>query len=250
MRRCLVVGNWKMHGSVSAVTALVAALKNEISFDSHAEVAVCPPFVFISAVAAALADSGIAWGAQTLDEHEKGAFTGEISAAMLADLGCRYVIVGHSERRSLYAEDDSRVAAKFMAAQASGLIPILCVGENLQQREEGQALDIVQRQLTAVIAMAGIEAFNRAVVAYEPVWAIGTGKTATPEQAQQVHAHIRQVLSCADAAVAEQIQILYGGSVNAGNALELFASLDIDGALVGGASLKSDEFTAICKAGG
>ena len=249
MRRCLVVGNWKMHGTAATVDELLTDLKNQIGNAGQADVAVCPPYVFIPQVASLLTGSPIAWGAQDISEQAEGACTGEVSGSMLLDFQCRYVIVGHSERRSRHAETDLQVAAKFISAQAAGLIPILCVGETLEQRESGQALATVEMQLNAVLLAAGIESFVHAVVAYEPVWAIGTGATATPGQAQQVHAHIRQVLTAADAGVAQQVQILYGGSVNAGNAEQLFSETDIDGALVGGASLKADEFAAIYNAG-
>jgi len=250
MRRCLVVGNWKMHGTIAAVDDLVAGLKHELNDDIPVDVAVCPPFIFIPLVASALSDTAIAWGAQDVSEQVEGARTGEVSAAMLLEYDCRYAIVGHSERRSCHGETDADVAAKFIAAQAVGLTPILCVGESLEQRETGRALEVVEAQVKAVLAAAGVDAFATAVVAYEPVWAIGTGKTASPAEAQAVHAHIRQVFSAVDAERAGKLSILYGGSVNAGNAAELFAKPDIDGALVGGASLKIDEFTAICKAGG
>ncbi len=237
-----------MHGSKAGVNELVAGIKAELAGEHQLSVAVCPSFVFIPQVADALADTAIQWGAQNLGEHAEGAYTGEVSAVMLAEFGCRYAIVGHSERRSLYAETDQLVAAKFIAAQGAGLIPILCVGESLQQREAGDTLAWIERQLQVVIDAVGIDNFSRAVVAYEPVWAIGTGKTATPEQAQQVHVHIRQVLADANSRIAQNVQILYGGSVKAGNAAELFAKDDIDGALVGGASLVATEFAAICKA--
>jgi triosephosphate isomerase len=250
MRRALVVGNWKMHGTGATVDALLAELTAKIGVADQVDIAVCPPYVFIPRAASLLASSRIAWGAQDVSEQAEGACTGEISAAMLLDFQCRYAIVGHSERRQRHGETDERVAAKFIAAQQAGLVPILCVGESLQQRESGEALATVEKQLTAVLHAAGAAAFAKAVVAYEPVWAIGTGTTATPAQAQQVHAHIRQVLAAVDSPMAQQLRILYGGSVNAGNAGELFSETDIDGALVGGASLNADEFAAIIKAGG
>ena len=248
MRRSLVVGNWKMHGSVASVTELLAGLKVELVDFDQASVAVCPPYVFIPQIANSLQGSAIAWGSQNLSEQPEGAFTGEISASMLAEFNCQYAIVGHSERRTLYADSDDVVAAKFIAAQASGITPILCVGESLEQRENGETLAWVEQQLNAVVTAAGIDAFANAVIAYEPIWAIGTGKTATPEQAQEVHAHIRRVIAANNQVVADKIQILYGGSVKADNAAELFANDDIDGALVGGASLKANDFAAICKA--
>lgn len=240
MRRPLVAGNWKMHGSRESVAALVAGLPQ---VRPEVDVAVFPPYVYIPQVLEALADSAIGVGAQNVSAQRQGAYTGEIAADMLRDIGCRYVIVGHSERRSLYGENDQQVADKFIAAGAEGLIPILCVGETLVQREQGETLAVIARQLDAVIAAAGLEAVCAAVIAYEPVWAIGTGKTATAEQAQQVHRAIRQRLG----ATGDSTRLLYGGSVKAANAAELFAQPDIDGALVGGASLDSAEFGEICK---
>ncbi len=245
MRKKLVAGNWKMHGSLAENAALLGAIKPALQ---GIEAAVCVPFPYLGQAQAALAGSSIAWGAQNLSEQTKGAFTGEVSAAMLVDFGCRYVIVGHSERRSLYGESDELVAKKYVAAQAAGLTPILCVGELLAEREAGVTEAVVARQLDAVIAVAGVASFARAVVAYEPVWAIGTGKTATPEQAQAVHAFIRNKLAALDAGVAAGLVIQYGGSVKASNAAQLFVQPDIDGGLIGGASLVADEFIAICQA--
>lgn len=246
MSRSLVIGNWKMHGSLAFVEELLGQLLAEQSRFS-AQVAVCPPALYLAKAAEQLAGSSIAWGAQNLSEHAEGAFTGETSAPMLADLNCRYVIVGHSERRSLFGETNEDVAAKFVAAMAAGLTPVLCVGESLEQRESGETLSLITQQLIAVLDVAGEQALKQSVVAYEPVWAIGTGKTATPEQAQEVHAHIRQVLATYDAEQAGQVSLLYGGSVKSANAQALFAEQDIDGALVGGASLKADEFVSICE---
>ncbi|MCR8921239.1 triose-phosphate isomerase [Dasania sp. GY-MA-18] len=248
MRRKLVVGNWKMHGSQELLRTLLTGLQANAAQGDFADAAVCPPAVYLAEAATLLADSAISLGAQNLSQHEQGAYTGEVSGSMLAELGCRYVIVGHSERRELFAETDELVADKFIAAQRAGLTPILCVGESLAQREAGQTLDFVAQQLNAVIAKAGIEAFSGAVLAYEPIWAIGTGMTASPEQAQEVHQHLRQVVAQHSAAVAAELQMLYGGSVNAANAAQLFAQQDIDGALVGGASLKLDDFSVICRA--
>jgi triosephosphate isomerase len=248
MRRGLVVGNWKMHGSRASVADLLVGLSAELSAFSQADVAVCPPYLFIPQAAAALQSTAVTWGAQNLSEQPEGAYTGEVSASMLAEFGCQYVLVGHSERRALFAESDQLVAEKFKAAQAAGLTPILCVGESLEQREAGETLSWVERQLQAVIDEVGVAALANAVVAYEPVWAIGTGLTASPEQAQEVHAHIRQVIAVVDLSVATGLQLLYGGSVKAENAADLFAKQDIDGALVGGASLQAAEFAAICKA--
>jgi triosephosphate isomerase len=245
MRKNLVAGNWKMHGSLAENAALLSALKPALS---GIEAVVCVPFPYLAQAQSELAGSSIAWGAQNLSEHSKGAYTGEVSASRLRDFGCSYVIVGHSERRSLYGESDQQVAAKFIAAQAGGLIPILCVGESLEERESGITEQVVARQLDAVIGAAGIGALANAIVAYEPVWAIGTGKTASPEQAQAVHAFIRSKIAGLDAAIAGGLVIQYGGSVKAANAAELLAQPDIDGGLIGGASLVAEEFAAICQA--
>lgn len=245
MRKKFVAGNWKMNGSLAENAALLAAIKPALA---GIEAAVCVPFPYLAQAQAALTGSSIAWGAQNLSEQGKGAYTGEVSAAMLLDFACRYVIVGHSERRSLYGESDELVAKKYVAAQAAGLTPILCVGESLQERESGVTEQVVARQLDAVIAAAGVTSLAKAVVAYEPVWAIGTGKTASPEQAQAVHAFIRGKIATLDAGVAAGLVIQYGGSVKASNAAELMAQPDIDGGLIGGASLVADEFIAICRA--
>jgi len=248
MRRPLIAGNWKMHGSraenAELIEALLLGLPDQVPFD----IAVCPPFVYLWEVGRQLKSSSIALGAQSVCAEQVGAFTGEASAAMLKDVGCQYVIVGHSERRAIYKEDDALVARKFLAAQSQGLLPILCVGETLEERERGQTMQVVSRQLTAVLDLAGVAALRTAVIAYEPVWAIGTGKNATPEQAQEVHAHIRNAIAARDAKIAAGVRILYGGSVKAANARELFAMPDVDGGLVGGASLKADEFLKICAA--
>ncbi|MGB9128293.1 MAG: triose-phosphate isomerase [Thiobacillus sp.] len=245
MRKKLVAGNWKMHGSLAENAALLEALKPALA---GIEAVVCVPFPYLAQVQSVLAGSSIAWGAQNVSEQAKGAFTGEVSASMLLDFGCKYVIVGHSERRSLYGESDELVASKYMAAQSAGLIPILCVGESLEERESGVTEAVVARQLDAVINAAGVASLAKAVVAYEPVWAIGTGKTASPEQAQAVHAFIRGKIAALDAAVADGLVIQYGGSVKAANAAELIVQSDIDGGLIGGASLVADEFVAICRA--
>jgi len=244
MRRQLVVGNWKMNGSIASNKVLLEGLCSQWQGDHQAEVAVCAPFVYLHQAGQLLAGSGIGLGAQDLNQHDNGAYTGEVAGPMLADCGCDYVIVGHSERRSYNGETDAVVAEKFVAAQRAGLTPILCVGETLEERDSGQALEVIKTQLSVVIEKAGRDSFIRAVVAYEPVWAIGTGRTATPEQAQEVHAFIREQL----AEVGAGVRILYGGSVKPGNAAELFAQQDIDGALVGGASLQADDFCAICQA--
>ena len=244
MRRKLVVGNWKMHGSRVANAELLAAVLAARPYAM--DVAVCPPAVYLSEAAATLAGSDIRWGAQDVSAHELGAYTGEVSAAMLHELGCRYAIVGHSERRAQHAESDQLVAQKAQAALARGVTPIVCVGETLAERETGQTESVVKRQLSAVIHTLAHCAAEM-VVAYEPVWAIGTGRTASPEQAQAVHAVLRAQLQAATGR-AEHMHILYGGSVKADNAAQLFAQADIDGGLIGGASLKAADFIAICRA--
>jgi triosephosphate isomerase (TIM) len=248
MPQKLVVGNWKMHGSLAGNKLLLDALMPMLADLRGAACAVCVPFPYMAQVQAALSGSNIAWGAQNLSEHEKGAFTGEVSSSMLLDFGCSYVIVGHSERRALYGENDQAVAKKFVAALNSGLTPILCVGETLQERESGVTEAVVARQLDAVLELVGVGGLEKSVLAYEPVWAIGTGMTASPEQAQAVHAFIRGKIAALDAAVAAKLTIQYGGSVKASNAAELFAMPDIDGGLIGGASLVAEEFAAICLA--
>jgi triosephosphate isomerase len=244
MSRKLVVGNWKMHGTRPANAELLAAMLAARPF--AAEVAFCVPFVFINETAATLAGSDLRWGAQDVSEHAQGAYTGEVSAAMLAECGCRYAIVGHSERRAHHAEDDALVARKAQAALARGVTPIVCVGETLTERETGQTEAVVKRQLSAVIHQLAHCAAEM-VVAYEPVWAIGTGRTASPEQAQAVHAVLRLQLQAATGRAAE-MKILYGGSVKPDNAATLFSQPDIDGGLIGGASLKATDFIAICRA--
>lgn len=249
MRQTLVAGNWKMNGSKEANQQLIEGVKAGVANGVNAEVAVCPPAIYIPQVAELLAGSEIAWGGQDLSEQASGAYTGQISASMLLDMSCKYVIVGHSERRTLNGETDELVAEKYAAARSAGLIPILCIGELLEERESGDTEKVVARQLDAVIEKAGIKAVGEGVIAYEPVWAIGTGKTATPQQAQDVHAFIRQRVAEQDAGVAEKIQILYGGSVKPDNAAELFSMADIDGGLIGGASLDAESFLGICSAG-
>ncbi len=248
MRQPLVAGNWKMNGSSASVTALLAGIKAGIDSVTTAEMAVCPPYVYIPQVASTLAGTPVSYGAQDVSDQESGAYTGEVSPGMLVDMGCTYAIVGHSERRSIYGESDEFTASKFAAARKAGLVPILCVGELLEEREQGITQQVVERQLDAVINLEGIAAIGSAVIAYEPVWAIGTGKTATPDQAQEVHAFIRGKLAGLDPAVAAGVRILYGGSMNPGNAVELLAMADIDGGLIGGASLKPDDFLAIGQA--
>jgi len=248
MRRKLVAGNWKMHGNLAENEALLSGVLSGMA-DVKAGVAVCVPFPYLAQVQAKLSGSNVAWGAQNMSQHGKGAFTGEVSAAMLKDFGCKYVIVGHSERRAIYGESDEVVAAKYAAAQVAGLIPILCVGETLEEREGGVTEAVVGRQLDAVLNGSGVSSLSDAVIAYEPVWAIGTGRTASPEQAQAVHAFIRSKIRGLDAAVADKLIIQYGGSVKGSNAAELFAQPDIDGGLIGGASLSAEDFLAICRAG-
>lgn len=248
MRQPLVAGNWKMNGSLASARALVEGIKAGIGSVSNAEMAVCPPYVYIPSVADMISGSGISLGAQDVNDQESGAHTGEVAPNMLTDIGCKYAIVGHSERRSIYGESDEFTARKFAAARKAGLVPILCVGELLEEREQGVTEQVVAKQLDAVIDLEGVEALGDAVIAYEPVWAIGTGKTATPDQAQEVHAFIRGKLASLNADVADKVRILYGGSMNAGNAADLLAMADIDGGLIGGASLKPDDFLAIGQA--
>ena len=248
MRGYLVAGNWKMNGSNAANAELVDGIVAGIPQSDSVELLVCPPFPYLAAVAAKLSGTGIALGAQNVSQHDSGAFTGETSPTMLGDVGCNYVLVGHSERRAIMGESSKTVAAKFQAAQNAGLIPVLCVGETQEQREADQTEAVVDEQLNAVIDSSGIAAFHKAVVAYEPVWAIGTGLTATPEQAQDVHRHIRGVLAARDGQIADAVKILYGGSVKGDNAAGLFSKPDIDGGLIGGASLKPADFLAIATA--
>jgi triosephosphate isomerase len=246
-RQILVAANWKMNGTLETIRPLLADVIQGVSGISN-EVAVCPPFIYMPELAQQLKDSEIKLGAQNVSQLEKGAYTGEVSVSMLKDYECQYVIVGHSERRALYAESDILVAEKFIAVQSGGMTPILCVGELLEEREANNTEEVIARQLDAVIELAEIEAFNNAVVAYEPVWAIGTGKTATPEQAQEVHEFIRLRLARHDKETASKVRILYGGSVKADNAEQLFKMADIDGGLIGGASLVAKDFQTICKA--
>jgi triosephosphate isomerase len=250
MRQAIIAGNWKMNGSRESIKALLDGIKAGIGEVNSAEVAVCAPFVYLADVQAQLDGTPVAWGAQNVSKEASGAFTGEIAASMLLDFGCTYAIVGHSERRTLYGETDELVAEKFEVARQAGLKPILCIGETLEEREKGVTTDVCARQIKAVIDHSGVEALADGVIAYEPVWAIGTGKTATPEQAQETHAAIRQLIAEQNADVAAKVRIQYGGSMNAGNAAELLAMEDIDGGLIGGASLKADDFLAICKAAG
>ena len=248
MRDFLIAGNWKMNGSSAANAELVSGIVAGVPAGSGFSLLVCPPFPYLASVAEQAKGSPVKVGAQNVSEHQKGAFTGEVAPGMLRDVGCDYVIVGHSERRSLYGETSEQVAAKFQAAQAAGITPILCVGETLEEREAGTTESVIDEQLGAVMDAAGVKAFATAVIAYEPVWAIGTGMTATPEQAQDVHRHIRAQLAAQDEAIAANVQILYGGSMKGENAAGLLAQPDIDGGLIGGASLKADDFLAIAHA--
>jgi triosephosphate isomerase (TIM) len=250
MRRPMVAGNWKMHGTRASVAELINGLGRQ-ALPGDVEIAVFPSSVHLVQVSAGLAGRAVVVGAQDCaTEPQQGALTGEVAAAQLLDAGCSLVLVGHSERRSLLGESDEVVTRKFAAAQSCGLIPVLCVGETLAQREAGETLAVVAAQLAAVASKLGVQVFERAVIAYEPVWAIGTGLTASPEQAQEVHAAIRGQLAAQDAELAGKVRILYGGSVKAASATELFGMPDIDGGLVGGASLNADEFGAICRAAG
>jgi len=248
MRQPMVAGNWKMNGSSDSVKELMNGIKAGVG-KANAEVVVCPPFVYIPQVAAAIADSGIKLGAQNMCEQDAGAFTGEVSGPMLKDVGCDYVIIGHSERRAMYGETDEVTAVKYGAVLKNGLKPIFCIGETLEEREQGITEQVVGRQIDAILNTEGVASLANAVLAYEPVWAIGTGKTATPEQAQEVHAFIRGKIAAQDAVIAEGLRILYGGSMNPTNAAELRSQPDIDGGLIGGASLKAEDFLVICSAG-
>lgn len=250
MRLPLVAGNWKLNGSRDSVKSLAGEITSEISSAglSGVEVIVCPVAVHLADVAAVLAGSSVKLGAQNAAAKESGAFTGEVSSTMLAEFGCTHVIVGHSERRSLFGDTNHSCAARHQAVLEAGLTPIFCVGESLEDRESDNTIAVVENQLQAVFDLIGGQAFSTSVIAYEPVWAIGTGKTATPEQAQEVHQVIRAMVAGNDSAGADALRILYGGSVNAGNADELFSKPDIDGGLIGGAALKSADFIAICQA--
>ncbi len=248
MRRPMVAGNWKMHGSRAANKQLLTDLERRLKPDWPIDVVVFPPYVYLAEAARMLDDGEIHLGAQDVCAESGGAFTGQVSASMLKDVGCRYVIVGHSERRRLYHEDDAVVARKFAAALQAGLTPVLCVGETLEEHQAHHTEAVVSRQLEAVTALHGPASFAQAIVAYEPVWAIGTGRTASPQQAQTVHAFLRSRIAAQDAKIGGQVRILYGGSVKGGNAAELFSMPDVDGGLVGGASLSADEFQQICVA--
>jgi len=247
MRRPIVAGNWKMHGSRAENAALIEGILAALPARAG-ECIVCPPYVYLQDLARVLRDSSVRLGAQDVCAEPVGAFTGEISAGMLRDVGCDYAIVGHSERRALYGEGDTLVARKFAGALGKGLVPILCVGESLAERDAGHTHQVVGRQLDAVLDLSGADPFATAVIAYEPVWAIGTGRVATPEQAQDVHSFIRGRIAARDATISGSVRILYGGSVKVGNAREIFAMPDVDGGLIGGASLKAEDFVAILAA--
>jgi len=249
MRRPLIAGNWKMNGTKSSAEALLSGVVSGATSVSKAEIAVCVPFPLLYLGEQLLAGSDVQLGAQNVSTESGGAYTGEVSAAMLVDFGCRYVICGHSERREYYGETDEIIAKKVSASIAAGMTPILCVGETLQQREDGLAEQVIGSQIKGVLSRIGIDAFDRLEIAYEPVWAIGTGKTASPEQAQDAHVFIRSQVAEESAAIAEKIRILYGGSMKAANARELLSQADIDGGLIGGASLVADDFLVICQAG-
>jgi triosephosphate isomerase len=249
IRPKLVAGNWKMNGSRASVEMLVSGILDQIS-DSACEIALFPPFVFVPMVQEMLLATDIGLGAQNISSHMQGAYTGEVSASMVAEFGCTYVLLGHSERRAYYAETDDKVSEKFTACIESGLHPILCVGETLKQREEGLTEKIVSQQLQIVLDNCGIDTFAEATIAYEPVWAIGTGISASPQQAEQVHAVIRDVVMQQDSGIGQEIRVLYGGSVTAESASSLFAEENIDGALVGGASLDAADFIKISQLAG
>ena len=248
MRVQMVLGNWKMHGSLVGNKTLLDGVLAGLTEVDSVTCGVCVPSPYLFQAQFILQGSPVLWGAQNVSQHEKGAYTGEISVSMLRDLGCSLTLVGHSERRAIYGESDATVAEKFVAAQKAGIKPVLCVGETLEEREKNITNDVVKRQIMAVVEKAGFEAMKDCVLAYEPVWAIGTGKTASPQQAQDVHAFIRGLFAEKDAELAQNLTILYGGSVKASNAAELFSMPDIDGGLIGGASLDTTEFVAICKA--
>ncbi len=248
MRKKFVAGNWKMHGSLKSNSELLQGVCSGVA-GLTIDIVVCVPYPYLAQVGETLKGSNVAFGAQDVSEHAQGAYTGEVSATMLLEFGCKYVIVGHSERRSYYGDSDAIVAAKCAAVLKSGLVPILCVGETLDERERNVTAEVVTRQLDAFIALCGVAALANSVVAYEPVWAIGTGRTATPEQAQEVHALIRARVARGNAEVAAGLRILYGGSMKPGNARELMSQPDIDGGLIGGAALVAADFVAICAAG-
>lgn len=249
MQRKLIVGNWKMNGALAKNEALLTKVAGDVAQMSGVDCAVCVPFPYLAQAQSLLRGTPVKYGAQNVHQADKGAYTGEVAVSMLRDFGCHYVIVGHSERRTLYGESSGLVAEKYGTAQKAGLFPILCVGETLEQREAGITEAVVGEQLAEVVKLRGVQSFRAAVIAYEPVWAIGTGRTASPEQAQEMHAFIRKRIAGFDEGFSQALRILYGGSVNAANAAELFAMPDIDGGLIGGASLVAEDFLAICRAG-
>ncbi|RKF19936.1 triose-phosphate isomerase [Alginatibacterium sediminis] len=248
MRQALVMGNWKLNGTKASVEALATALIAPAKAASNVEVAVCPPVIFLGQVQSILADTPISYGSQDANVNVAGAYTGENSPVMIKEFGAKYSLVGHSERRQYHNETDAVVAAKFQAIQANDLVPVLCIGETLEENEAGKTQEVVERQIQAVIDLCGVASLSNAVIAYEPVWAIGTGKSATAQQAQDVHASIRAFLAAQDSNVAQKIQILYGGSVKGASAAELFGQADIDGGLVGGAALDAEDFAKIIAA--
>ena len=248
MRKPLVAGNWKLNGSLSSITQLVSAIRGLQDQVTTAELAICPPYIYMSHVRDCLDGSNIALGAQDCSDQESGAFTGEVAAAMIKEFSCTYNIIGHSERRHIYGDSNETVATKFAHVVKNGLIPILCVGETLQEREEGHTEVVIAQQINAILDLFGVKAFANAVIAYEPVWAIGTGKVATPDQAQEVHEEIRLTLDALNKDIAANIRILYGGSMKPENAKELLQQPDIDGGLIGGAALKAEDFIGIATA--
>lgn len=248
MRRPVVAGNWKLNGTRKSALALAQGIMSELNAINNIDVIICPPFLHIAEVQELIQNSQLKLGAQNVSEQASGAFTGEISAEMLKEFDCQYVIVGHSERRTLYNESNNIIGSKFKAVSSIGLTPILCVGETLEQKENNQTKNVIIKQLDSIINSVDINTFNNAIIAYEPIWAIGTGKTATPLQAQEVHQVIRNRFSAIDKELADKLRILYGGSVKASNSNELFSQPDIDGGLIGGASLNSEDFLAICAA--
>ena len=248
MRRPIVAANWKLNGSLEMAQSLVPAIDTHSANHASVDVVISPPFPYLVKTAELITSKNVHLGAQSAAQNSSGAYTGEVAANMLAEFGCKYVIVGHSERREYYGETDEVVAEKFLQIQSAGLLPILCVGESLEQRESGVMQETIVRQVNAVVNKAGIDAIQNSIIAYEPIWAIGTGKTASPDQAQEVHALIRNEIAKQSSSIAEQLRILYGGSVKADNAAELFSQTDIDGGLIGGASLDAAQFNAIVSA--
>ncbi len=248
MRRPLIMGNWKMNGSLMANESLLTGLADQVASLNGIDIAVCPSFIFIPQALELTANTPIKVGAQNLSDQDRGAFTGEVSGEMIRDLGCAYVLTGHSERRSLYGETSQLVAEKTLKALELGLVPVLCIGETLEERQSGQMNAVLEEQVNAVVDLCGADTFAQIVIAYEPVWAIGTGETATPQQAQDAHAFVRSLIAKHNSDIAERVTILYGGSMNDKNAAELLAMADVDGGLVGGASLKADSFATICRA--